>query len=964
MGAGGHPLRRLATFDRVLLATLLPVFAVVLALHLREAHRTGLAQPPVFAVPGPDGVPVVGGLRLERGADWSGLEPGDRLLRLGERDLRGVGYLGFEAIALEEAGRAGVAPLVYARDGVRRKMDLVMRRHDMPYYRVPFLIGFVGVALLVLLRAPGRTQSRLFFAAFLSLAILETPFMGGPFLQTSAHYAVFHAAGPLAVGLLLAWMTRFPEQMPERHRLSPWLGLVGLLFLVVRVPYFLGGPTPPHWTPSIVLLCDAFFLLAGLGILVWNWVHADPLGRRRLKWFALGAVLGVGPLLLVMLAQPLGLPPDRFRQLFQIAVLFVVLVPTGILVGILRSGLFDIDRLLTSTAAYSLALATVAGAAFAIAPDLVASLAEATNLPARLVAPLVAVAGVAGVVPLGRRLRPHVDRVFFPERVARERGIQRLLRDLSDCREPGELLALLGERLEALLHLEACRVLVAQGDALALPGAEGDGTRLPWRGPLARALERDPVPFEVDERALARVTPEPTAEERRLLASLGARVLLPVRRGKDLAAVVVLGPKRSGDLFPPTELTLLDALAEKASAELLRLRDAEALESERTRAEMLRRLHQETEAASRARSRFLAAASHDLRQPLHALGLFAERLAARPRDAESAALVEQIRASVGSLAAQFDALLDLSRLDTGTVVPEPRELALRPELARLAAEFEEAARAKGLALRFESEEATVRSDPVLLVRIVQNLLANAVRYTERGEVALRARIDGGECAIEVTDTGPGILPERQREIFGEFVQLEGRRGEGLGLGLSIVERTAALLGHRIELESTPGRGSTFRVRVPCAPQRAAPIALPRPAHATPFAERVVVLVEDDLRVLEATRGLLESWGCRVLLADSTAAALEALERSGCAPEAIVADYGLGADDTGLEAIRAIRAFAGADVPAVVVSGESGIGGMPALRASGVPLLPKPVAPAKLRALLAELLRGSAGMARH
>lgn len=957
-------MRRLETLDRVLLATLLPVFAVVFALHVREAYRTGLAQPPVFAVPGEGAYPVVGGLRLERGADWSGLEPGDVLLRIGERDLRGVGHVGFEAVALEQAGREGVAPLVYVRDGTRHTMDLAMRRHDMPWYRLPFLFGFVGVALLVLLRAPGTTQSRLFFAAFLGLAILETPFMGGPYLQTRAHYAVFHAFGPVAVGLLLAWMTRFPEQVPDRRRLSPWIGLVGLLFLVVRLPYFLGGPIPPHWTPSVVLLCDAFFMTTGLFVIAWNAYHADSLGRRRLKWFALGVILGVGPLLLTMIAQPFGVPPDRFRQLFQVAVLFVVLVPVGILIGILRSGLFDIDRLLSSTAAYSLALVTVLGAGLALAPDLVASLASATGLARGVVGPLAALAVAGAVVPLGRRLRPHLDRIFFPERVVRERGLQRLLRDLSDCDAPDELLALLGERLEALLRLEGVRVLVAGEEALA--PADAPAPRLPRRGALARALERDPVPLVVDERSLARLAPEPAPAERAQLDALRARVLLPVRRGKDLAAVVALGPKRSGDLFPPTELTLLGALAEKASAELLRLRDAQALESERTRAEALQRLHRETEAAMRARSRFLAAASHDLRQPLHALGLFAERLAARPADGETASLARHIRSSVASLATQFDALLDVSRLDTGTVVAEPRAFALRPELASLASELEEAARARGLALRFEAEDLVVHSDPVLLRRIVQNLLANAVRYTQQGEVRLRARSLGDEACIEVIDTGPGIPPERQREVFGEFVRLGGGGDDGLGLGLSIVERTAALLGHRVELDSAPGRGSTFRVRLPCAGRAAAAAAPPPPriSLATPFAERVVVLVEDDLRVLEATRGLLESWGCRVLLADSTRAAVEALRRSGRAPEVIVADYQLGDEDTGLAAIRAIRALAGADVPAVVVSGESRVDGREELRSSGLPLLPKPVPPAKLRALLTEMLRGSADAVRH
>jgi len=476
-------------------------------------------------------------------------------------------------------------------------------------------------------------------------------------------------------------------------------------------------------------------------------------------------------------------------------------------------------------------------------------------------------------------------------------------------------------------------------------------------GPLLRALERRPAPLPVGGPDFARAVPDLAAAEDAALAAAGVRVLVPLRCGKDLAALVALGPRRSGDVYTHSDLTLLGAVAAKASAELLHRRDAETIRSERLRGEELAALKAAAEQALLRRSRFLAAASHDLRQPLHALAMHAsllrERIGAHPAEP----LVERIERAAASLSEMFSALLDLSRLDAGAVEPRPAAVALDPLVEDLCAEAAAAALAKGLKLSSAPSGLAVRSDPVLLGRILRNLVGNAIRYTAHGEVRMAAQADGARVAIEVADTGPGIPAERHDEIFREFVRLDPDGPEpGLGLGLSIVDRLARTLGHELQIDSAPGRGTTFRLLAPRAePPAAAPAAPP-----APLAGRVVVLVDDDLGVLAATREVLEGWGCRVIAAASAGDAIEALARRGVRPHAILADFRLGgaagAAGDGLDAIAAIRSACRADLPAAVLTGETTPAVIRRVRAAGLAQLTKPATPARLRALLAELVR--------
>jgi two-component system, sensor histidine kinase len=326
--------------------------------------------------------------------------------------------------------------------------------------------------------------------------------------------------------------------------------------------------------------------------------------------------------------------------------------------------------------------------------------------------------------------------------------------------------------------------------------------------------------------------------------------------------------------------------------------------------------------ARQAQVRFLAAASHDLRQPVHALGLLAAQVHAELHGRRAAATAEQLQAMAVTLDELVEALLDVSRLDGGAVQPRVQAMPLAPLFDRLAPEFAVLADGRGLQWRLRPTTLWVHSDAELLERMLRNLVANALRYTTHGGVLLAARRRGGRVEVAVWDTGAGIAPEHQARIFDEFVQLQnpGRdRSRGHGLGLAIVARLSRLLAHPVRLSSRVGQGSCFVVDVPwarAAPATASAIAQVAVAHAaglaqgagSPLAGLVVALVEDDDAVRDATASLLRTWGCEVW-ADASAEPLVArLDAAGVLPARLISDWRLGQGD-GVAAIAAVRAFA-------------------------------------------------------
>jgi signal transduction histidine kinase len=387
------------------------------------------------------------------------------------------------------------------------------------------------------------------------------------------------------------------------------------------------------------------------------------------------------------------------------------------------------------------------------------------------------------------------------------------------------------------------------------------------------------------------------------------------------------------------------------------------LQVEKVAADQARR---EAETANRAKTQFFAAASHDLRQPLHALGLFAEALRHRiGTDAEVAHLVNSINSSVDALEGLFSELLDITKIDTGGVEAHPENFSVDALFARLKLHYEPTAFEKGLALRFHGAKHYGYADPLLLDRVVRNLLSNAIRYTSDGGVVVAARQRGDKLRFEVWDTGLGIRPHEQERIFEEFYQvsadappLDPTQRKGLGLGLAIVRRLARVLDAPLRLRSTPGRGTMFSIEVPLG-QRPKPTepSLPRSSSlGLTLDRRLIVIVEDDPAVLGGLQVLLKSWGADVVAFDSFAAAADwasaAAARKLMKPDLLIVDFRLESGHTGLEVIDTMRGAFGSALPAVIVTGSLMSNQEGEAQAHNFHLLLKPVVPTKLRAMIA------------
>ncbi|ACJ00823.1 ATP-binding protein [Rhodospirillum centenum] len=360
----------------------------------------------------------------------------------------------------------------------------------------------------------------------------------------------------------------------------------------------------------------------------------------------------------------------------------------------------------------------------------------------------------------------------------------------------------------------------------------------------------------------------------------------------------------------------------------------------------------EAERANRAKSRFLAAASHDLRQPFQAMRLFLHLLESRLEDATQIDLAHKLGESLDSGETLLNALLELSALEAATVTPSLATVPVAPMLRRLAQEFAPQAAVKGLRLRVVPASVDIRSDPVLLDRMLRNLLSNAVRNTAGGGLLLGARRQDGHLRLEVWDTGSGIPAEKQQAIFEEFVQLDDGprdRRQGLGLGLAIVQRTAQLLGHRVGVRSVPGKGSCFSVTVPVAAAVAPAAGGGGDGEAQDGSRGIVVAVaEDDRLQLAALEAMLTDWGLRPVAAPDAPGLLAALERLGRAPELVISDYRLPGGGLGTDLIAQVRTRFGAAVPGMLLTGDTHPDLLEQAGRLGIAIEHKPIHPNRLR----------------
>jgi len=425
-----------------------------------------------------------------------------------------------------------------------------------------------------------------------------------------------------------------------------------------------------------------------------------------------------------------------------------------------------------------------------------------------------------------------------------------------------------------------------------------------------------------------------------------------------------------------------DSFGELVELKARAQRLASQLRAETAIAEAARR---EAELANRAKTQFFAAASHDLRQPLHALGLFAEALrqkaapapspnpgevasAGRPgdrtsRDDEIIQLINSINGSVDALDGLFSELLDITKIDTGGVEARPTDFQLDEVFRKIKLHFEPIAFEKGLMLKVRGGHRYAYADPLLVERIVRNLTANAIRYTNDGGVLVCARTRGAKLLLQVWDTGVGIKEADRERVFDEFVQLhddvatDPHQRKGLGLGLSIVRRLSQLMKAPLVLRSLSGRGTVFTLELPqgrARPAADAPMRASAPLGLT-LDRRLVVMIEDDPAVKSGLEVLLKSWGASVIAFDSLQACQQwahAAEPSMLKPDLIIADYRLESGHTGVEAIRSLRGMLSQPIPAIVVTGSVLSSHDREAAEHDFHLLLKPVVPGKLRAMIA------------
>ncbi len=396
---------------------------------------------------------------------------------------------------------------------------------------------------------------------------------------------------------------------------------------------------------------------------------------------------------------------------------------------------------------------------------------------------------------------------------------------------------------------------------------------------------------------------------------------------------------------------------------------AQPMPDHRATSRMEKAMRAEIERTSAARSRFLASASHDLRQPFQAMRLFLDALCSQITDEKARHTADMLGNAMTAGERLLNALLDISTLDAGTVQPDLQTVALDELLGQLVEEFRPQGQEKGLRLRARLCPGTTVTDPVLFGRIMRNLLSNAIRYTQRGGLLLAMRRRGDQWRIEVWDTGFGVPDEQLTAIFDEFHQLQNPNRDptrGLGLGLAIVRRLSDLLGTSVDVRSRVGRGTVFSVTIdaaapladePAPDTTATAAAAPPASGGAVLAGMTVLAVDDEAMVLTGLQMILESWGCTVAAAGDMREVFAVLDALPEPPAVILTDLRLPGTVSGFDVIDRVRRLYNRDIPAVVLSGETAQSALLEGQRRGCSFLHKPLHPGELRQVLEQIRRG-------
>ncbi len=574
--------------DWLLIGILVPLCAVIVGLHVRGLLTTGLPRLPVLAdtTSSSDGYPRAS-LHREAPDPRLEIQPGDRLLRAGGRDLLGASPLRFEAIVRSGSRASGQIEIEYERAGQRRTSTMSLVPQRLPWARVAFQLGFVGIGLFILLRAPGTRQARLIFLVCCAQVIWHTRFDGDE-LTSFASALILEIAAPLAIAATLYWAIHFPAEVPNPLRAPRWLAVaIALAWPLSRASRYLGGPLTVEQSQIARALVEVSFLVALLGILTWNYRCADPIGRRRIKWCVVGIYVGVLPIL-AALSLSAALPGfASFDLLVSLGWALMLAIPLGLLIGIARYNLFDIDRVISAAASYSALGAGAAVLALTALPRMASAGSKVVGVDEQTMQLGLALGTLALALPLHQRLRPRLERFFFPERHTLEQGFGALLAAIATARGAQDLAKVVGEHLHRLLRPQSCAGFASADAASPYVPMFVHGRAVPERferdSRLVERLSSNLHPLVLD-RAASDLGPDHAELER-----LGAAVLVPLRRGDVLAGFLYLGAKQSGDIYTSTDLARLTAVGSAISARLLAFDEDAVIAEARTMQDMLRR---------------------------------------------------------------------------------------------------------------------------------------------------------------------------------------------------------------------------------------------------------------------------------------------------------------------------------------------------------------------------------------
>jgi class 3 adenylate cyclase len=565
-----------------MLAIGLAVWAIFWTLSARCVLR-GTPYPAIAVGPtARDAYPVVSGFYPWLPGEASGLRVGDRLVQLGGADVRGVGPIELVMLVPEQAPGAASVAVVYERGGERRETALPLGSLTALWPSLPGSLLFVLTGSLLLVRARPTTR---FVRATAVMMLVSGIFLGTNVLEPRA--AVYPQLlvrvlaetllGPLAVWSMLEFRGDGPVGALERF--GPWvLGVGGPIELLGRL-------TGTAETEAIGMALSLIIVTTMLVIGTRIYRQADPVARRQARWVMYGFYCALAPSIAIFLVATVE--PKLLPLAFP-ARLFGALVPISILIAIARYDLFDIDRLFSATVSYTVLGVLLLAGALTVVPALAAAAGTSVGMSASSAQLVLSLALAGLVVPAQRRLRPQIERVFFRERFALERGVESLLGDLTTCDTPERLLGLSGERLDALLRPESCVIYARAGDAYApvfVRGGRAVPAAFEAQSPLIAALRSRDRPLVAERWAAAGLTPF----DRAALETLGVAVVLAIGRGTELVGFLCLGGKRSGDVYTSTDVALLGSVAHAVSRELRRFDDAEIIRQSRAMQEALRR---------------------------------------------------------------------------------------------------------------------------------------------------------------------------------------------------------------------------------------------------------------------------------------------------------------------------------------------------------------------------------------